>query len=84
MLRASSRLTRKHACARRVGLQKHHQKDGEENNIRFMSTPMSRGAAKILTEINVDIWKIGSGDILDFVLLDYLEVRLKSFIEYTK
>ena len=44
----------------------------EENNIRFMSTPMSRDAAKILTKINVDIWKIGSGDILDFVLLDYL------------
>ena len=31
------------------------------------------GAAKILNEeVGVDLWKIGSGDILDFVMLDYL------------
>jgi len=41
-------------------------------NIDFLATPMSRGAAQILDEVGVDRWKIGSGDILDFVLLDYV------------
>ena len=40
--------------------------------IRFLATPMSRGAAELLHEIGVDRWKIGSGDILDFVMLDYI------------
>ncbi|MFA5133622.1 MAG: N-acetylneuraminate synthase family protein [Patescibacteria group bacterium] len=40
--------------------------------ILFFSTPMSRGAAKKLAQVGVDLWKIGSGDILDFVALDYL------------
>ncbi len=40
--------------------------------IEFLATPMSRGAAVLLDEIGVDRWKIGSGDILDFVLLDYV------------
>ncbi|OGI66682.1 hypothetical protein A2823_01175, partial [Candidatus Nomurabacteria bacterium RIFCSPHIGHO2_01_FULL_41_91] len=43
-----------------------------ERGIIFFSTAMSRGAAKILTEVGVNFWKIGSGDILDFVMLDYL------------
>lgn len=40
--------------------------------IEFLATPMSRGAAELLDEIGVDRWKIGSGDILDFVMLDYI------------
>lgn len=40
--------------------------------VTFFSTPMSRGAAKLLNKIGVGLWKIGSGDILDFVMLDYL------------
>jgi N,N'-diacetyllegionaminate synthase len=44
----------------------------EEKNILFMSTPMSRGAAYILEDLDVDFWKIGSGDILDFVMLDFI------------
>lgn len=45
----------------------------EEKGIIFFSTPMSRGAAKILNEeVGVNLWKIGSGDILDFVMLDYI------------
>jgi len=40
--------------------------------LEFMATPMSRGAAELLDEIGVDRWKIGSGDVLDFVLLDYV------------
>ena len=43
-----------------------------EIGIEFLATPMSRGAAIILDEIGVDSWKIGSGDILDFVMLDYI------------
>src|SRR3989344_1583578 len=44
----------------------------DEQGIVFMSTPMSRGAAHRLTEAGIGIWKIGSGDILDFVCMDYL------------
>lgn len=44
----------------------------EEKGIIFFSTPMSRGAAQILDQVGVDLWKVGSGDILDFVMLDYL------------
>jgi N,N'-diacetyllegionaminate synthase len=45
----------------------------DELGIIFFSTPMSRGAAKILEEkADVALWKVGSGDILDFVLLDYI------------
>ncbi len=42
------------------------------SGIEFLATPMSRGAAVLLDVIGVDRWKIGSGDILDFVLLDYV------------
>ena len=44
----------------------------EDIGVTFFSTPMSRGAAKLLNKIGVELWKVGSGDILDFVLLDYL------------
>lgn len=43
-----------------------------EVGIEFLATPMSRGAAEILDDVGVDRWKIGSGDILDFVMLDYV------------
>lgn len=44
-----------------------------ELGVEFLATPMSRGAAEILDlEVGVDRWKIGSGDILDFVMLDYI------------
>ena len=44
----------------------------DDLSILFFSTPMSRGAAKILEGIGTPIWKVGSGDILDFVMLDYI------------
>ncbi len=44
----------------------------EKIGIVFFSTPMSRGAAIILNHVGAPFWKVGSGDILDFVLLDYL------------
>lgn len=40
--------------------------------IPFFSTPMSRSAARVLHGINVPLWKVGSGDMLDFVLLEYI------------
>ncbi len=48
--------------------------------INFFSTPMSRGAAEILTKLDVNIWKVGSGDLLDFVMLDYLASTNKPVI----
>lgn len=48
--------------------------------IVFFSTPMSRGAAKLLSKVGVDLWKVGSGDILDFVTLNYLASTKKPII----
>lgn len=44
----------------------------DELKILFFSTPMSRGAASILKKIGVGVWKVGSADVLDFVMLDYV------------
>ena len=44
----------------------------DEKGIVFMSTPMSRGAAMKLSEVGMSLWKIGSGDILDFAAMDYM------------
>lgn len=53
----------------------------DKRGIVFFSTPMSRGAAKILNEeVGVDLWKIGSGDNLDFVMLDYMRRTDKPII----
>lgn len=52
----------------------------EKRGIVFFSTAMSRGAAKILNEVGVNLWKIGSGDILDFVMLDYMRNSSKPII----
>lgn len=43
-----------------------------EVGIEFLATPMSKGAAILLDVVGVDSWKISSGDILDFVMLDYI------------
>lgn len=52
----------------------------DEKGVIFFSTPMSRGAAKILNELGVELWKVGSGDILDFVMLDYIRNTGKPII----
>ncbi len=44
----------------------------KDEGILFFSTPMSRHAAEILNDLGTPFWKIGSGDLLDFVTLDYL------------
>lgn len=48
--------------------------------IAFFSTPMSRGAAMKLSQVGVPIWKVGSADILDFVMLDFLAGTRKPII----
>ena len=53
----------------------------DKKGVIFFSTPMSRGAAKILNEeIGVNLWKIASGDILDFPMLDYMRHTDKPII----
>jgi UDP-hydrolysing UDP-N-acetyl-D-glucosamine 2-epimerase len=52
----------------------------DELGITFFSTPMSRGAAQKLEKINTPLWKVGSGDLLDFVLLDYIAFTKKPII----
>ncbi len=52
----------------------------DELGIIFFSTPMSRGAAMKLEEIDVPLWKVGSGDVLDFVMLDYIASTRKPII----
>lgn len=52
----------------------------DEVGIIFHSTPMSRGAAQKLNQLDVAFWKVGSGDILDFVLLDYIASTKKPII----
>ncbi len=52
----------------------------DEIGIIFHSTPMSRGAAQKLNQLDVPFWKVGSGDILDFVLLDYIASTKKPII----
>lgn len=52
----------------------------DELGILFFSTPMSRGAAQLLERLGVELWKVGSGDILDFVLLDYLASTKKPIL----
>ena len=52
----------------------------DEKGIIFMSTPMSRNAARVLDEVGVNVWKIGSGDILDFVEYDYIRNTGKPII----
>ncbi|MBI4120008.1 MAG: N-acetylneuraminate synthase family protein [Parcubacteria group bacterium] len=52
----------------------------DEIGMVFFSTPMSRGAARLLNQTGLDLWKVGSGDILDFVMLDYIASTAKPII----
>lgn len=52
----------------------------DKKGILFFSTPMSRGAAQILEKIGVKLWKVGSADILDFVMLDFISRTNKPII----
>jgi len=52
----------------------------DEKGIIFFSTPMSRKAAYKLNELDVPIWKVGSGDVEDYVTLDFLLETKKPII----
>lgn len=52
----------------------------DELGIIFHSTPMSRGAAHKLWDLGVELWKVGSGDLLDFVTLDFMVSTKKPII----
>jgi sialic acid synthase SpsE len=52
----------------------------DEHGILFFSTPMSRASAQKLESVGVPLWKVGSGDILDFVCMDYLAATKKPII----
>ena len=43
----------------------------------FFSTPMSRGAAIKLEKLDVPFWKVGSGDVLDYPMLDFIASTFK-------
>lgn len=47
----------------------------KKKGVIFFSTPMSRLAAQKLHAIGVDLWKVGSGDVQDFAMLDFLVYR---------
>lgn len=48
------------------------KKYAEDRGLIFFSSPMSRLSASKLDEVGVPLWKIGSGDVDDFFLLDYI------------
>jgi len=52
----------------------------DAKDILFFSTPMSRKAAIKLESLDVPFWKIGSGDVEDYVLLDYIAETKKPVI----
>lgn len=51
----------------------------DKRKIIFFATPFSRGAAIKINKL-VSFWKVGSGDILDFVMLDYMTSTGKPII----
>ncbi len=44
----------------------------DEIGITFFSTPMSRKAAQKLERVGVPFWKVGSGDVQDYAMLDFM------------
>lgn len=52
----------------------------DEIGILFFSTPMSRNAAQLLEGLGVILWKVGSGDVQDYALLDYIATTGKPVI----
>lgn len=55
----------------------------DEKDIIFFSTAMSRKAAQKLEEVNVPFWKVGSGDVQDYAMLDFMTSTGKPIIVST-
>lgn len=56
------------------------KKHAESFNLKFLSTPFSLRSAKMLDDINVELWKISSGDINNLPLLDFVKSTKKPVI----
>jgi sialic acid synthase SpsE len=56
------------------------KKIADDVGITFFSTAMTRGAAQILDTLDVPFWKVGSGDVEDYVLLDHISSTGKPII----
>jgi len=52
----------------------------EQNNLEFMSTPFSNGAVDLLERLSVKRYKIGSGDVNNFLLLEKVARTKKPII----
>lgn len=52
----------------------------ESKGLIFFSTPMSRKSAEKLESLDVSLWKVGSGDVEDHVMLDFLIETKKPII----
>lgn len=52
----------------------------DEKGIIFFSTAMSRKAAQKLNQVGVPFWKVGSGDVQDYVMLDFMADTAKPII----
>ncbi|TDE11604.1 N-acetylneuraminate synthase family protein [Dyadobacter psychrotolerans] len=56
------------------------KKHCEEKRLEFLATPSSLSAAELLNNLNVNKFKIGSGDVSNFLLLNYLAGTGKEII----
>jgi len=52
----------------------------DKRGVIFFSTPMSRKAAKKLDSVGVPFWKVGSGDVLDYSMLEFMTATKKPII----
>lgn len=56
------------------------QKFAKQNKITFISTPFSKEAVDLLESIGVPFYKVGSGQITNIPLLEYIALRQKPMI----
>lgn len=63
-----------------LGFWKELKEYTESKGLIFFSTPMSRKSAEKLESLDVHLWKVGSGDVEDYVLLDFLIETKKPII----
>lgn len=52
----------------------------DDKGIIFFSTAMSRKAAQKMDKVGVPFWKVGSGDVQDYVMLDFMISTRKPII----
>ena len=52
----------------------------EKNEIQYLCTPFSRDGADLLDKINVDFFKIGSGEMTNLPLIEHVAKKGKPMI----